>query len=195
IAARRQGEYRRILRLRRGRRDLADQFASSRIPAGEPVQPRAAPSPQASAQQARDQPSARRYQPRWHDAGTAQDLFQREGQGEARACAGQGQETARQARDREGTRLEPAKAPAAEGPLTALPRIPGREPNRLCRRFIPHRRGGGTMTKKQIFTYVMLVVGFGLAGYLVYNIRREYTVSEIVESVAEIPTGHLVAAL
>lgn len=51
------------------------------------------------------------------------------------------------------------------------------------------------MTKKQIFTYAMLVVGFGLAGYLVYNILREYTVSDIIESVAEIPTGHLVAAL
>ena len=51
------------------------------------------------------------------------------------------------------------------------------------------------MTKKQFFTYVMLVVGFGLAGYLVYNILREYTVSDIIESVAEIPTGHLVAAL
>jgi uncharacterized membrane protein YbhN (UPF0104 family) len=51
------------------------------------------------------------------------------------------------------------------------------------------------MTRKKILTYGMLVVGFGLAGYLLYLTFREHSVSEIVESVQAIPTVHLLAAL
>ena len=51
------------------------------------------------------------------------------------------------------------------------------------------------MTRKQIFTYAMLVVGFGAAGYLLYHTFREYSVSDIVESVQAIPTYNLVLAL
>lgn len=51
------------------------------------------------------------------------------------------------------------------------------------------------MTRKQIFTYVMLVVGFGAAGYLLYHTFREYSLGDIVESVQAIPTYNLVLAL
>jgi uncharacterized membrane protein YbhN (UPF0104 family) len=50
------------------------------------------------------------------------------------------------------------------------------------------------MTRKQIFTYVMLVVGFAAAGYLLYHTFREFTVADIVESVRAIPTFNLVLA-
>jgi uncharacterized membrane protein YbhN (UPF0104 family) len=40
----------------------------------------------------------------------------------------------------------------------------------------------------------MLVVGFGAAGYLLYHTFREFTVSDIVESVRAIPTFNLVLA-
>ena len=51
------------------------------------------------------------------------------------------------------------------------------------------------MTRKKILTCLMLVVGFGLAGYLLYHTFREHSVSEIVESVRAIPTVNLLAAL
>ncbi|MGK6312662.1 lysylphosphatidylglycerol synthase transmembrane domain-containing protein [Neorhizobium sp. DT-125] len=51
------------------------------------------------------------------------------------------------------------------------------------------------MTRKKILTCLMLVVGFGLAGYLLYHTFREHSVSEIVESVEAIPTVNLLAAL
>jgi uncharacterized membrane protein YbhN (UPF0104 family) len=51
------------------------------------------------------------------------------------------------------------------------------------------------MSRKQIFTYVTLVIGLGAAGYLLYLTFREYTVSDIVESVAAIPTFNLLMAL
>lgn len=51
------------------------------------------------------------------------------------------------------------------------------------------------MTRKNIFTYGMLVVGFGAAGYLLYHIFREYSVSDIIESVGAIPTTNLLLAL
>ena len=51
------------------------------------------------------------------------------------------------------------------------------------------------MTRKQIFTYGMLVVGFGAAGYLLYHTFREYSVGDIVDSVRAIPTYNLVLAL
>jgi uncharacterized membrane protein YbhN (UPF0104 family) len=50
------------------------------------------------------------------------------------------------------------------------------------------------MTKKQIFTYITIVVGFGAAGYLLYHTFREYSLSDIVESVQAIPTYNLVMA-
>jgi glycosyltransferase 2 family protein len=51
------------------------------------------------------------------------------------------------------------------------------------------------MTKKQIFTYAMLVVGFGLAAWLLYQVFREYSLSEIVQSVRDIPPANLALAL
>ncbi|SFB58550.1 hypothetical protein SAMN03159496_05426 [Rhizobium sp. NFR07] len=51
------------------------------------------------------------------------------------------------------------------------------------------------MTKKQIFTYAMLVVGFGLAGYLLYQVFREHSPSEIIQSVRDIPLANLALAL
>jgi uncharacterized membrane protein YbhN (UPF0104 family) len=50
------------------------------------------------------------------------------------------------------------------------------------------------MTKKQIFTYITIVVGFGAAGYLLYHTFREYSLSDIVQSVQDIPTYNLVMA-
>jgi len=51
------------------------------------------------------------------------------------------------------------------------------------------------MTRRKILTYLMLVVGFGLAGYLLYHTFREHSVSEIAESFRAIPTTNLLAAL
>ncbi len=51
------------------------------------------------------------------------------------------------------------------------------------------------MTKKQIFTYAMLVVGLGLGGYLLYNVFSEYSPAEIYESVRAIPAANLALAL
>ena len=51
------------------------------------------------------------------------------------------------------------------------------------------------MTKKTIFTYAMLVVGFGLAAYLLYQVFREHSPSEIVQSVSDIPLANLALAL
>ncbi|WJH39474.1 lysylphosphatidylglycerol synthase domain-containing protein [Aliirhizobium terrae] len=51
------------------------------------------------------------------------------------------------------------------------------------------------MTKKQIFTYAMLVVGFGLAAYLLYQVFREHSPSEILQSVRDIPLANLALAL
>ena len=51
------------------------------------------------------------------------------------------------------------------------------------------------MSRKQIFTYVTLVIGLGAAGYLLYHTFREYSVSDIVESVAAIPVSNLLMAL
>ncbi len=51
------------------------------------------------------------------------------------------------------------------------------------------------MSRKQIFTYLTLVIGLGAAGYLLYHTFREYSVSDIVESVAAIPVSNLLMAL
>ncbi|CDZ71601.1 Low PH-induced protein A [Neorhizobium galegae bv. orientalis] len=51
------------------------------------------------------------------------------------------------------------------------------------------------MTRKKILTYVMLVVGFGAAGYLLYHTFRDFTLSEIVSSFRAIPTVNLLMAL
>ncbi|MBX4950723.1 UPF0104 family protein [Rhizobium binae] len=51
------------------------------------------------------------------------------------------------------------------------------------------------MTRKQIITYLMLVVGFGVAGYLLYHTFQEYSLSDITESVGEIPIYNLAMAL
>ena len=50
------------------------------------------------------------------------------------------------------------------------------------------------MKRKTILTYGTLVLGLGLAGYLLWNIFSEYTWSDIVQSVSEIPTANLLAA-
>lgn len=50
------------------------------------------------------------------------------------------------------------------------------------------------MTKKQIFTYITIVIGFAAAGYLLYHTFREYSLSDIVQSVRDIPTYNLVMA-
>ncbi|MCJ9754075.1 lysylphosphatidylglycerol synthase domain-containing protein [Neorhizobium sp. BETTINA12A] len=51
------------------------------------------------------------------------------------------------------------------------------------------------MTRKKILTYGMLVIGVSAAGYLLYHTFREYSVSDIVESVRAIPTFNLLMAL
>jgi glycosyltransferase 2 family protein len=51
------------------------------------------------------------------------------------------------------------------------------------------------MKRKTILTSAMIVLGFGLAGYLLWNIFSEYTWSDIVSSLAEIPTANLLAAM
>jgi glycosyltransferase 2 family protein len=51
------------------------------------------------------------------------------------------------------------------------------------------------MTKKQVLTYLMLVIGFGAAGYLLYHTFRDYTLDQVVQSVAAIPPVNLAIAL
>lgn len=51
------------------------------------------------------------------------------------------------------------------------------------------------MSGKRIFAWSMIVIGFGLAGYLLYNGLRQFTFAEIVQSVQAIPTANLVMAL
>ncbi|MDE1159242.1 MAG: YbhN family protein [Neorhizobium sp.] len=51
------------------------------------------------------------------------------------------------------------------------------------------------MTAKKFLTYLMLVVGFGAAFYLLYHTFRDYTVDQVVQSVADIPPVHLAIAL
>ena len=50
------------------------------------------------------------------------------------------------------------------------------------------------MKRKTILTYGTLVLGLGLAGYLLGNIFSEYTWADIVQSVSDIPAGNLPAA-
>jgi uncharacterized membrane protein YbhN (UPF0104 family) len=51
------------------------------------------------------------------------------------------------------------------------------------------------MTRKQTITYLMLALGFGVAGYLLYHTFREYSISDITESVSAIPAINLGMAL
>jgi uncharacterized membrane protein YbhN (UPF0104 family) len=51
------------------------------------------------------------------------------------------------------------------------------------------------MKTKQIFTYIMLLVGFGAAGYLLYHTFREYSLNDIIGSIREIPARNLATAL
>ncbi|MCJ9672612.1 MULTISPECIES: YbhN family protein [unclassified Neorhizobium] len=51
------------------------------------------------------------------------------------------------------------------------------------------------MTRKKILTYGMLVIGVSAAGYLLYHTFREYSLSDIVESVRAIPAFNLLMAL
>ncbi len=53
----------------------------------------------------------------------------------------------------------------------------------------------GAMTRKKILTYGMLVIGVSAAAYLLYHTFREYSVSDIVESVRAIPIYNLLMAL
>src|SRR5690606_5926723 len=84
---------------------LALQRLYSGISAGQPLQPRDPAAAQAADEEARDQQARRGGAEGRQDARPAQDLFQRKGQGEARAGAGARQEAARQARDRKKARL------------------------------------------------------------------------------------------
>lgn len=61
--------------------------------------------------------------------------------------------------------------------------------------FLHIHAGKRTMTKKQFFTYSMLIVGFGLAAWLLYQVFREHSFSEIVQSVRDIPAANLALAL
>lgn len=47
------------------------------------------------------------------------------------------------------------------------------------------------MTAKRVLTYSVLIVGLGAAGYLLYQTFREYSLSDIVGSVKEIPARNL----
>jgi uncharacterized membrane protein YbhN (UPF0104 family) len=51
------------------------------------------------------------------------------------------------------------------------------------------------MTKKQVFTYLMLVVGFGAAAYLLYHTFRDYSLDDVVKSFRAIPLANLLLAL
>ncbi len=51
------------------------------------------------------------------------------------------------------------------------------------------------MTARKILTYLMLIVGFGAAGYLLYHTFRDYTLDQVVQSVTAIPPVHLAIAL
>lgn len=52
------------------------------------------------------------------------------------------------------------------------------------------------MTKrKAILTYVTIVFGIAIAGYLLYLTFREYSVADIVQSVEAIPTSNMLTAL
>ncbi|WP_018901338.1 YbhN family protein [Rhizobium sp. 2MFCol3.1] len=51
------------------------------------------------------------------------------------------------------------------------------------------------MTAKRVLTYSVLIVGFGAAGYLLYHTFREYSLSDVIGSVKEIPARNLATAL
>ncbi|MGE7369448.1 lysylphosphatidylglycerol synthase transmembrane domain-containing protein [Neorhizobium sp. NPDC001467] len=51
------------------------------------------------------------------------------------------------------------------------------------------------MNAKRILAWSTMVIGFGLAGYLLYVGLRQYTFSDIVESVRAIPPGNLALGL
>ncbi|TWF56913.1 lysylphosphatidylglycerol synthase transmembrane domain-containing protein [Neorhizobium alkalisoli] len=51
------------------------------------------------------------------------------------------------------------------------------------------------MTKKQVFTYLMLVVGFGAAAYLLYHTFRDYSLDDVIKSFRAIPLTNLLLAL
>lgn len=51
------------------------------------------------------------------------------------------------------------------------------------------------MTRKQILTYLMLVVGFGAAGYLLYQTFRDYSLDDVLRSLQAIPPSHMALAL
>jgi len=50
------------------------------------------------------------------------------------------------------------------------------------------------METRRVVTYVMLLVGFAAAGYLLYHTFREYSLSDIIGSVREIPARNLATA-
>jgi uncharacterized membrane protein YbhN (UPF0104 family) len=51
------------------------------------------------------------------------------------------------------------------------------------------------MNGKRIFAWLTIIVGFGLAGYLLYAGLRQYTFADIVQSVQDIPPANLALAL
>src|SRR5712672_4139513 len=101
---------------------MADQRQYSRISAGQPLQSRAETAAQAAAAQEADQQIDGRGRARGNDADSLKTLFQRTRPRQAVACDSQGQEAARQAREREEARLEQGEGPivAGEGVSAAL---------------------------------------------------------------------------
>jgi len=51
------------------------------------------------------------------------------------------------------------------------------------------------METRRVLTYIMLLVGFAAAGYLLYHTFREYSLSDIIGSVREIPARNLATAI
>ncbi len=51
------------------------------------------------------------------------------------------------------------------------------------------------MNRKRAFAWITVVIGFGLAGYLLYTGLRQYTFAEIVASIHDIPAANLLTAL
>src|SRR5712672_2341597 len=94
---------------------MADQRQHSGIPAGQPLQPRTEAAAQTAAAQEADQQADGRSRPRRHDADPAEALLQRTWSRQALARRGEGQEAARQTREREEARLGQGKGPPASG--------------------------------------------------------------------------------
>ena len=107
---------------------MAGQQLYCPIQAGQDLGARGTPPPQAVGQQEGTVEAVERHAAAGHDAGTAGDLFQPPGHGEAEDRHRQGQEDPRQARHRGQARLAEAESPPVAGqglttrPLESRPR-------------------------------------------------------------------------